>query len=128
MGAMANVILHFGFFDREALRQGRLLQRDPSRSCQIRFVFEQIFGTLPGPGSAPSGFFSSYGVLSCVCPRASRGVRVPVEAIVDLVRRTGCDVVYVSSEQRWIVEADRLADLLCDEGDEEEFWEEEESW
>lgn len=104
-------VLHFGYFDREALCQGQLRQSDRSRCSCLRAAFRRLFGGLPEREASVPGFFDSYGVLSC-CPETLRGPRAPVERIVDLVRLTGCDVVYVSGTGRVLVEVSRLYELL----------------
>ncbi len=105
-------LLHFGYFDREALCQGRLLQREVRHAVRFRVVFHELFGGLPGLEMPGRGFFDSYGVLSCCCPSSLHGLRLPVERILDLVRLTGCDVVYVGRDEHWLIEAERLLDIL----------------
>lgn len=120
---MLTSLLHFGYFDREALRQGRLLQRQERFSVRFRVLFGEYFGDLPGREIPGRGFFDSYGVLSCCCPSTCHDLQLPVERIIDFVRRTGCDVVYVTRTERWLIEADRLREILepLDE-DPEEPW------
>lgn len=106
-------LFHFGFFDREALSEGRILQRHEAFSVRFRVLFREYFGELPGQDIPEPGFFESYGVLSCFCPTTRQRLALRhVERILDFVERTGCDVVYVTQGGRWLVEADRLREML----------------
>lgn len=87
-------VLHFGYFDHDALAGSRLRGRSKPVVDLLASALHELFGPLPGRDMPGLGFFDYYGVLSCVCPSVFGSAVLPVDGVLQLVDRSGCDVVY----------------------------------
>lgn len=107
------LVLHFGYFDRPALVEGRLIPRRDAGLIRLAAVFRDLFGDLPGRGSPCRGFYDHGGLLTWARPAEEWSSCVPVITIVELVRRTGCEVVYASPAECRLVDPAELASYLA---------------